>query len=90
MIYCAKFLVANLNFIFLPPTLVAILGDWGSYQKIFNSVLSAHRQRVYEKFGVCSSYDVRETLSGHDRQTDMAKSIFLAALNDLLHIFCQS
>ena len=64
-------------------------GDFGRLRefikKLFNGVLSAHRLRVYAKFGV---FGVRETLSGHDRQTDiwmdgrtdMAKSIFLIAL----------
>ena len=40
--------------------------------------------QVCAKFGVFSSYGFRETLSGHDRQTngrtDMAKLIFLIAL----------
>ena len=31
--YCAKFQVSNLNFIFLPPTWVAILGGWGELSK---------------------------------------------------------
>ena len=28
-----KISISNLNFTFLPPTWVTILGDWGSYQK---------------------------------------------------------
>ena len=39
-------------------------------KKLFNSGLSAHRLRVLAKFGVCSSYGVRETLCGYDRQTN--------------------
>ena len=80
MISCAKFQVSNLNLISLRP----FWATGESYQKSFNIILSAHRRRVYAKFGVYSSYGVRETLSGHDRYTDgrkdMAKSIFLIAL----------
>ena len=32
--------------------------------------MSAHRLHVYAKFGVYSSYGLRETLSGEDRHTD--------------------
>ena len=39
-------------------------------RKLFNIVLSVHRQRVYANFGVCSYYGVRETLDMADRQTD--------------------
>ena len=35
---------------------------------------------VSAKIGVFSSYGFRETLSGHDRRTDMAKPIFLVVL----------
>ena len=60
----------------------------GLIKKLFNSVLSAHRLGVYEVFGVCSSYCVRETLSGHDRQTaDMIKSICLVGLADQEYIY---
>ena len=35
-----------------------------------NYFLCAHRLHVSAKFGVFSSYGFRETISGHDRQTD--------------------
>ena len=71
MSYCAKYQVSNVNFIFLPPTGRRYWATDGVIKKLFNSVLSAHRQRVYAVYaGVCSSYGVRETLSGHSRQTD--------------------
>ena len=50
----------------------------GVIKRLFNSVLSAHRLRVYAKFGVCRSYGIGETLSAHDRQTDrrLIKNIY--------------
>ena len=80
MSYCAKFQVSHLNFIFFATHLDGDFGRLGGVIiKLLNSVLSAHRLRVYA-FGVRSSYGVRETLSGHDRRRDMGKSIFLVAL----------
>ena len=61
-----KFQVSSLNVIFLPPTCVAILDDW---RKLSKNFLIAFCPRFYANFGVCSSYGVRETLSGHERQT---------------------
>ena len=43
----------------------------GVIKKVFNKVLTAQqRLHVSTKFGVCSSYGFRETLSGYDRQRD--------------------
>ena len=81
--------VSNFSFIFLHP-FESRLGAMAEVnQKLFNCVLSAHRLHICAKFGVCSTYDLRETLSRHaDRRTgtgtngrtDVAKSIFLIAL----------
>ena len=72
------------------------MGDWEELSK--NDVVAfcphIHRLRDYAKFGVCSTYSVRETLSRHDRQadgrtdrwTDIAKLIFLVALIKNIYI----
>ena len=84
MIYCAKF---QFELYFFTTHLGGDFGRLGGViKKLFNSV---HRLRVYAKFGVCSSYGVRETLSGHarqtDRRTDMAKSILLVADQEYIY-----
>ena len=68
MIYCVK---CQLELHFFTTHLGGDFGRVGRViKKLFNCVRSAHRLRVYAQFAVCSSYGVRETLSGHDGQTD--------------------
>ena len=81
MFYCAKFQVSNLNFIFLPPTSVANLGDW---EKISNNYLIAvcpHIDCVYlQNLEYVALMVSVKHLDMTDRRADMAKSIFFIAL----------
>ena len=83
MIYCVK---CQLELHFFTTHLG---GDWEVLRGVIKKRFIAFRPHIYvsAKFGVCSFYGFRETLSGHDRQThrhrhrtDVLKPIFLVAL----------
>ena len=67
--FCALFYdllckISNGNLIFYRPLGRRFWATGGSYQKLFNSVLSAHRLRVYATFSLAL------IVAGHDRKLD--------------------
>ena len=69
MIYCKKIQVSKLNLIFVPLIWEAIGWYWEKLSK--NNLIAFCKRNNYTPMqNLLSSYGFRETLSGHDRQTD--------------------
>ena len=63
--------VSNLKLIFQQPIWVAMGRNWRELSKTDKYRSVRAWTDAYAKFGVCSSYGLRETLSGYNRHTDI-------------------